>query len=244
MLGIDVGRLKCTTEVVVFKVTPQTNGPAIKTVVNIYTYEAEHFEEQAIKIKKLFIRYKARAVIIDANGLGVGLIDYMVKDQVDPKTRELIPNFGVINDKDNEYKKFRTVDTLLDVMYLIKADAAINTKIYNTIKVQTYAGKVRFLIDERFAKTKLLSTKMGQSMDIQKRNEFLKPFTLTSVLREQMLNLKEENEGINIILKQSNRNVKKDKFSAFGYGLYYIVEILEKSGKKKKRNIGDFLMMN
>jgi len=37
-----------------------------------------------------------------------------------------------------------------------------------------------------------------------------------------MLNLVEENEGINIILKQSNRSVKKDKFSAFIYGLYYI----------------------
>jgi len=37
-----------------------------------------------------------------------------------------------------------------------------------------------------------------------------------------MLNLVEENEGVNIILKQSNRSVRKDKFSAFIYGLYYI----------------------
>ena len=30
------------------------------------------------------------------------------------------------------------------------------------------------------------------------------------------------NEGINIILKQANRGIRKDKFSAFEYGLYYI----------------------
>ena len=67
-----------------------------------------------------------------------------------------------------------------------------------------------------------MSTKVGQNMNIDERNEYLRPFILTSILKEQMLNLVEENEGINIILKQSNRSVKKDKFSAFIYGLYYI----------------------
>jgi len=56
-----------------------------------------------------------------------------------------------------------------------------------------------------------------------------------------MLNLVEENEGINIILKQSNRSIKKDKFSAFIYGLYYIRYEEELSKKKKKHNIADFL---
>jgi hypothetical protein len=79
ILGIDVGRLKCTTEVCVIKVTPQPEGAAIKTLVNLFSYEAEDFEEQAIKIKKLFYRYRARSAVIDANGLGIGLIDFMTK---------------------------------------------------------------------------------------------------------------------------------------------------------------------
>jgi len=37
-----------------------------------------------------------------------------------------------------------------------------------------------------------------------------------------MLNLVEDNQGTNIILKQDSRSIKKDKFSAFVYGLYYI----------------------
>ena len=56
-----------------------------------------------------------------------------------------------------------------------------------------------------------------------------------------MLNLVEENEGVNIILKQSNRSIKKDKFSAFIYGLYYIRYEEEKNKKRKKHNISDFL---
>ena len=103
------------------------------------------------------------------------------------------------------------------------------------------SGKIKFLIDEVQAKTKLMGTKAGQAMDATKRAEYLKPFTLTTILREQMLNLVEENEGVNIILKQSSKGIKKDKFSAFAYGLYYIKIDEDRKKRKKKRNIADMM---
>ena len=69
----------------------------------------------------------------------------------------------------------------------------------------------------------------------------MKPFTLTTILREQMLNLVEENEGVNIILKQSSKSIKKDKFSAFEYGLYYFKQEEDRKRKHKRFNIGDML---
>lgn len=69
VLGIDVGRVGCTTEVVVMKVTPAPTGVNQKHIVNIYTYDAEHFGMQAVHIKRLFHRYKCRIAIVDANGL-------------------------------------------------------------------------------------------------------------------------------------------------------------------------------
>ena len=241
VLGIDVGRKGCTSEVCVFKVTPQAQGASLKTLVNLYTWDEEHFEAQAINIKKLFYKYKARQVVIDANGLGIGLVDFMVKDQIDPETGELLPNFGVSNDAENFYKQFRTADTEIDAMYLIKANAPINPEANSYVQTQLSSGKIKFLIDENQAKVKLMSTKMGQQMDNDKRADYLKPFTLTTSLREQMLNLVEENEGVNIILKQSSRSIKKDKFSAFEYGLYYIKQEEDKKKRRKKRNIADMM---
>jgi len=40
VLGVDVGRIGCTTEVMVFKVTPQPQSLALKSLVNLYTFEA------------------------------------------------------------------------------------------------------------------------------------------------------------------------------------------------------------
>ena len=71
-------------------------------------------------------------------------------------------------------------------------------------------------------------------MTPEDRAEYLKPFTLTSILKEEALNLREENEGVNIILKPASKKIKKDKFSALAYGLYYIKQ--EEDSKRKKRN--------
>ena len=244
VLGIDVGRKGCTTECVVIKVTPQAQGSSLKTIVNIYSWDEEHFETQAINIKRLYYKYKAQKCVIDANGLGIGLIDFMVKEQIDPETGDILVNFGVENDDENFYKKYKTPDTEIDAMYLVKANAPINTEAHTYVQTQLTSGKVKFLIDENQAKVKLMSTKVGQAMDNDKRAEYLKPFTLTTILREQMLNLVEENEGVNIILKQSSKSIKKDKFSAFEYGLYYIKQEEDRKRKKKKRNIGDLMFFS
>ena len=55
------------------------------------------------------------------------------------------------------------------------------------------------------------------------------------MLNEELLNLREENEGINIILKQANKGIPKDKFSALEYGIWYIKYYEEDLKKKKKK---------
>jgi hypothetical protein len=45
ILSVDVGRKGCDSVVCVFKVTPQAQGPAIKSLVNIYTMTDEHMED-------------------------------------------------------------------------------------------------------------------------------------------------------------------------------------------------------
>ena len=244
ILSVDVGRKGCDSVICVFKVTPQSMGGAIKSLVNMYTLSDEHFEDQARKIKDLYYKYGARRVVLDGNGAGIGLVDYFVKSQIDPDTGDVYPDFGVYNDEELYYKKYKTNITEQDALYIIKANAPINTEIHVNAQSQLSSGKVKLLIDERVAKQKLLGTKMGQNMKPEERAEYLKPFTLTSILKEEMMNLREETEGLNIILKQANKGIRKDKFSAFEYGLYYIKQEEEKKKKRKKFNAKDWCFMN
>lgn len=244
VIGVDVGRIGCTTEAMIIKVTPQPQGPSMKSIVNIFTFEAEHFEAQAIHIKKLYYKYKAKKLVIDANGLGVGLVDFMVLSQTDPDTGDILPPFGVENDPKGLYKQFKIEGNEKEAMYLIKADATLNTEAHSYVQSQLRNGKIKFLITEKEAKIKLMSTKVGQAMTIEERAVRILPYQLTTILKNQMLNLIEESEGTNIKLKRFNAKIPKDKFSALEYGLYYIKLDEDKRRKRHSSRLKDFMFFN
>lgn len=180
--------------------------------------------------------------------VGVGLLDYLITDQYDPETDELLANFGIINldDVPNEedrrnYKSFENENTIKNALYMMKANAPLNTEMYAYTQSQLRNGKLKFLIDSNTAKNKLLSQAQGKKMSPLQRQDYLRPFVETDILKEQMMNLVQQNEGANIILKQSNRNILKDKVSALIYGLYWCKKQEDKRNRRKGRRMKDFM---
>lgn len=217
------------------KVKNSSRANPVKEVVNIYTFEEAHFDLQALQIKRLFRDYNCAVAVIDANGLGIGLVDALVKDTTDPDTGEFFPNLGVVNDDKEHplYDQFRTNDTIIDAMYLMKANATINTQLYSYAQTQLRSGRVAFLWDEAKAKNDLLSQSTKRALSAASRNDLLRPYVETSILGDQMLNLIQDSEGVNIVLRQQSRTVKKDKFSAFIYALYW--PMIQETTKRSKK---------
>jgi hypothetical protein len=79
--------------------------------------------------------------------MGIGLVDYMVKSQTDPETGDVLPDFGVYNDEEQYYKKYKTNNTEIDAMFIIKANAPLNTEVHANVRAQLSSGKVQLLID-------------------------------------------------------------------------------------------------
>ena len=128
-----------------------------------------------------------------------------------------------------------------DALFLMKANAPINTEAHTYVQSQLSSGKIKLLIDEQTAKAKLMSTKVGQNMTPDERNEYLMPFQQTSILKNQLMNLVQTNDGVNIILKPQNNSIPKDKFSALEYALYYIKQEESRKKKRKSHNITDMM---
>lgn len=250
ILGIDVGRFGDQTEIAVIKVSRLNSGYLLKQLVNMYTIEGENFIIQARKIKKIFKKFKCRAAVVDGNGLGAGLVDLLVVDDTDPETDEFLPGWGVINDEEDpktgrtKYKSLETENTIHNAMYIMKANTALNSEMYSYCKSQIMNGRVRFLINETIAKNKLLAQVQGQKMSAAQRADYLMPYTQTSILKTQMMNLVEESEGAHLLIKQSSKKIKKDKVSALIYGLYYCKLEEDKRGRRKKFNVADLMMFS
>ena len=64
ILSMDVGRKGDQSVISVLKVNPNGISGAIKSLVNIYTYDNMHFEDQAIQAKTLYYKYKARRMVM------------------------------------------------------------------------------------------------------------------------------------------------------------------------------------
>ena len=237
LLSVDVGRLNDQTVCCVFRVHVSSDGKYYATLVNLYvlgrTAETKPFRIQAMDVKKIIRKFNPREVIIDTNGLGLGMADEMIQEQVD-EFGNIYPAYGFNNDDD--YLKIQPKDAVR-ILYGIKANGPLNSKIHGNAYSRINGGLVRFLIKEQEAKNALLSTKQGQKMSVMQRVKRLMPHEMTTKLFEEMANLRLKKTGTNmdIVLEQINPRYPKDKYSAFAYGLWRIKEIEEEQAKRRRR---------
>ena len=236
LISVDVGRLSDQTVACIWRVNI-LQDKHYATLVNLFVLgrqaEKKTFQEQAIDIKRLVNDFQPREVIIDCNGLGVGLADVMIQTQIDDDGVEYGP-LGFFNNDD--YKKIQPKDCPT-ILYSLKANGPLNSKIHGNAYTRVNNGLVRFLIKEQDARSMLLATKTGQRMSLRERVERLLPHEMTTKLFEEMANLrlKRGGTGLDIVLEQINAHYPKDKYSAFAYGLWRIKEIEEEQFKRKRR---------
>lgn len=228
ILSYDVGRNNDLSSCMVFHIKKSPNSKTYtKNLVNIYSFEKMHYAEQAANIKRLIMRYHARKLIIDANGPGVGLVDFLTVRSTDPISGQVLPAIGIDRKSDtNEmYKNFYLVEEpeFNNKIWLMRATDKLNSTMHNLVSTQMATGKIRFLISDDIAKERLSRKRDWKTMTDVQRVEALKPYVLTRILKLEMMNLRRANEDTTTItLKKISSSIKKDKFSALEYGLYYI----------------------
>lgn len=236
LISVDVGRLSDQTVACIWRVNI-IKQKHYATLVNLFVLgrqsETKTFQQQAIDIKKLVRDFQPREVVIDTNGLGIGLADIMIQTQIDENGEEFGP-LGFFNNED--YKKIQPKNCPR-ILYSLKANGPLNSKIHGNAYSRINNGLVRFLIKEQEARSSLLNTKVGQRMSLKERVERIMPHELTTKLFEEMANLrlKRTGTGLDITLEQINTHYPKDKYSAFAYGLWRIKEIEEESYKKRRK---------
>lgn len=237
LISVDVGRLNCQTVACVFKCFKRQTE-FVSNLVNIYVFgkteEEKPFPIQALEIKRLIYKYEPLEVVIDANGLGIGLLEFMVMDTYDNQNGETYPPYCTSNLDSHSTKLYPNATPLI---FGLKSNAALQSKIDSNCYSRVFSGKVRFLVKEQDIKSRLLGTKVGQKMKPEERAARILPHELTTRLHEEMSNLRLKSTGTEIKLEQINTHMLKDKFSSFEYGLWRIKELEEEYYQKVRRAI-------
>jgi len=227
ILGYDVSRAEGTANansaLAVLKLLPRGDGTYQKHLVNIYSFEGTHFLEQALFLKKKVNDFKARMLVVDSNGLGIGLIDQLVLE-IDEN-----PPYHVTND--DRYLKFKTSESI-PIVYSLKSQSKENkaSDIHNLFMSAISNNKVRLLKSESQMKAEMLSK---DNKKMEKLIKDLSPFIMTDLFCEEVMNLEYKQSGNQTQVKQISKSIPKDKFSAVQYALFY-ANLLEKQNKTKR----------
>ena len=215
-MGVDVARSQKTSNnqssiAVVRVIRSKDKGRIIYIdVVNIINIpNVLNFNAQAAIIKKVQKLYMAKVVVLDANGLGVGLADELLKDTIDNSTGKDLGGWDTIND-DNVPE----VPNSPQILYNMKAQTWQN-EIVSTFIDMVDSGKLR-----------LLEKRQDNDFTDNEWDSFddkVRPFIETDAFIEEAANLKMKhlNNG-NITIEQVVKKVNKDRVSALIYVLWYV----------------------
>lgn len=229
-MGVDVARSNKKSNnqssIVVGKVRRNKTGD-IKfiDIVNLINLpNCLNFTQQAIEIKRIRNLYDARVVALDANGLGVGLVDELLKAHLDPITGEELIAYNTLNTDDE-------TDELVSkqCLYVLKAQG-INSDIIANFIALVDGGKLRLL------------DKVDQNSVDLAQNNFMEDILLSSVqtdfLVEEISNLRLIfNKNGSMSVEQNTKKYDKDRYSALVYLLYYIMYFENKQEKKKEIDV-------
>lgn len=227
VIGVDVARSESDsnnkTAIVVLKVIRNQSG-SIRQVrcVNIITpNNGLNFEEQSIIVKQTFYKYggnldlsksRVKAIVVDANSIGQGLVEKLLEDVTDPITNEELGCFATINTND------RPKDPKAPpIVYALKAQG-INGDI------------IRFFIDY-VESNKLKLLKPFEDVKDEVSHELWEEYEMASIQTQlfidEVSNLKLKKTQNSVTVERLVRRIDKDRFSGLTYSLYYIVMFLD-----------------
>ena len=206
---------------------------------NLFTIDSTDFEEVANILKQTAIKYQAKLLIYDANGVGAGLRDWLNKKTYTKDHIEL-EALGIINPPASAEKNVAKVrDKTKNICYEIKSGGSIGSQIHSTLFSRMGDGSIRFLIKSAEAINLFEKSAKFAMAPKRRKDTIMRPYFYTDRMELEMKNLdiKDVSDTVskNIIIERRNKSIQKDFFSAAEYLIYGTMQAIEIPYYKKKR---------
>ena len=233
VFGIDVARSNSQSNnktcIVVLKIIRNKKGEIrqIQLVNIVEPPNGYTFKEQSLVVKRLFYRYggnldlvksRVKAIVIDGNVIGKGLIDRLCEDITDDETNKELGCFASINSN-------------------IHCDDEDAPKIIYDLTAQGINGDIitKFTDYVETEKLRLIKNYDSIRSSLNKDEEFECELACanTKLLIDEVANLKLKKTTNSITVEQVVKKVDKDRYSALAYALYYISLFMEKIDKEE-----------
>lgn len=211
---------------------PTETNEYLSNIVYVETHEGLTTDELGIIVMRLFYQYNCTHLALDTNGQGIGVYDFIIKDQYDPEYGVTYDALTCMNDQ-NMADRCK-VKNANKVVWSIKANADFNTKAALSLRAGFQNGKINLLITEFDAEELIKKIRGFSKMTSVEQAKLKVPYLQTSFMVNELINLDHEVKGTNIKIKE-RPGMRKDRFSALEYNYMLCQELVIKE-KPKKQN--------
>lgn len=242
ILSADVALMASTkhdndaTAIFINQVLPSRSGRYTSNIVYGESCEGLHTADQALVIRRLYEEFGCDYIVLDCNGLGLGVFDMLARDIVDPDTGEVYPALSCCNDPD---MAARCVSPGAEkAIWSVKASSKMNSDCAVLLREGFRSGKVRLLTTEYDADANFseLSGKGYNSLSPSEKLRLQMPYINTTLLINELVKLQHEEVGGKIRVYE-RPGMRKDRYSSLSYNYYVALQIENKMSRQRGNSL-------
>lgn len=237
LLSVDVAlmssrkNLNDATAAFINRMLPTKAGRYTSNIVYPETYEGMRTDDQALVIRRMFDEYMCDYLILDTQGLGLGIYDCLARDITDQESGEIYPALSCCNNP--EMASRCSSPNAPKVIWSIKASAQFNSDCAFLLREGFRSGRIRLLANEYEAEEHLKELKGYAKLNPPARMKFQLPYIQTTLLIDELINLQHDEVGGKIKIYEKS-GMRKDRYSSLSYNYYVATQIENKLAKRNR----------
>lgn len=204
------------------------------------TFEGLTTDELGIIIMRYFYKYKCTDLVIDTLGLGIGVYDFIIKDQYDAKYG---CTWGALSCYNSEEMAARCkVTNAPKVIWSVKASASFNNDIAVLLRTGFQNGKINLLQSEtngRIESDLKKAYKGYEKLSMKDQDEFKTSLIQTTLMIYELIKLGYTVNN-NQIKVHEESGMRKDRYSSIAYN-YWCACQLEQELKPQNKDTGSLI---
>lgn len=211
---------------------PTDKGDLISNFVYGESHEGLVTDELGLIIMRTFYQYKCTDLVLDTNGVGLSIYDYLTKPQYDPEYGITYEPMTCINDSTmSDRCKIRNANK---VIWSIKANSEFNTIAATGLRAGFQNGNINLLRTDIDIEDELKKIRGYKNFSAKEQALLKLPYVQTSLLVNELINLEHEIKNGNVRVYE-RYGMRKDRYSSIMMN-YKIAQDIAINNRPKVQN--------
>ena len=213
---------------------PSKSGRYTSNIVYGDCFEGLITSDQALVIRRLYEEFHCDYIVMDCNGLGMGVYDALVRDIVDPESGEIYPALSCCNDP--EMASRCSSHNAEKVIWSIKGNPKLNSDCAILLREGFRSSKIRLLTTEYDAESTLGDIRGYNALSPSEKVSLQMPYIHTTLLIDELVKLQHD-EANGKVKVYEKAGMRKDRYSSLSYNYYVALQIESKMNRAYKNEI-------